>query len=435
MKKVISIIDAFGFVILGSGFALMIMFVLSVMWFFGNRYKKGSEVRQLSFAIFDLISNKYSSMFEDALLNGYVSKHYYIYLDYDHGADRFENIDDKIYFYSVAAHPDRGVYKAGFRRISSLLVEVKTLTLAIRISAAERVTFVKAHDPHLIGLNGLVIAKLFRLPCILHLNSDFDMKYRGTGRVASPVFVSRSLERIFERMVLSSYDMVMADREFYKNSKNYPKNRLGRYIATGVRVDSLHYSEPSARRNLRQYLGLKNEKIVLYVGRLHPVKYPDDAIKAFSIIKRSVSDSVFIVVGAGIMKNYLEDLAAAENIRESVRFLGPKKYEELVDILATADVLLAPHGGMTLVESALAATPIVTYDFDWHPEVVEEGKMGYMVPFRDVGALARKTERILLDDGLRKNMGEYCRGVAVSRYSRSKSLEKEKGIYDMLVKG
>ncbi len=226
----------------------------------------------------------------------------------------------------------------------------------------------------------------------------------------------------------------MADRKLYAKSRSFPENSLKKYTAFGVRVDEKHYIDPSARRDLRRGLGLEGKKILLYVGRLHPVKYPEDALKAFFIVQRHMDKAVLLIVGDGILKGALEDVAKAEGVSGSVYFLGSKNYDELIDILHTADILIAPHGGMTLVEAALAATPIVAYDFDWHPEFIEKGRMGFMVPFRDFEGIARKAEEILADDNLRKSMGAYCRKEAIGRYSRNVSIENEKKIYDNIMK-
>ncbi|MCX5677983.1 MAG: glycosyltransferase [Candidatus Omnitrophica bacterium] len=433
MKRVIQICDRAAFVLFGVIFGIITAAAFAALAFFKKKRHGAGPVNELSFAVFDLISNKYSSMFEDALLNGYISKHHYIYLDFNNRYDRFEKMEDKIFFYSVAAHPDNTLYNSGFTMMSMLFTELKILAAAFRIARRENISFVKAHDPHLLGFNGLMVSRWFRLPCVLHMNSDFGMKYRGTGKVSAPIFISRGLEKLFESAIINSYDIVMADRKFYSKSASFPKRSLRKYRAFGVRVERLHYSDPDSRKDLKGAMGLDNKKILLYVGRLHPVKYPEDALKALAIIRRSVGDAVLLVAGSGILEEPLKEMARREGLQESVIFLGPKKYEELIDILYTADLLLAPHGGVTLVESALASTPIVTYDFDWHGEFLEDGKMGYIVPFRDVRTMAEKAVDILKDESLRLAMGDYCRKAAVSGYSRERSIENEKTIYDSLM--
>jgi len=435
MKKIAAIFDFAAFIFFGAIFAFLIFFMLIVFSFFKRRRYKGGAINRFSFPVFDLISGKYPSMFEDTLLNGYISKDYYVYLDFNNHSDRFENIQGRIFFYSIAAHPDNGLYNAGFDKLNALFVELKLLAKAFSVVFRNDVSFIKAHDPHLLGLNGLVIARLFKLPFIMHMNSDFDMKYRGTGKVSSSIFILRSLERLFESLIINVCDLVIADRESYKHSRSFPKCSMKKYKVLGIRVDEKHYTEPDSRHNLKRKMGLgDNKKMLLYVGRLHPVKYPQDVVEAFAIIHRRLENTVLAIAGTGVLKEFLEDIVRKNNLQDNVLFLGQKTHEELADLFYTADVLLAPHGGVTLVESALASTPIVAYDFDWHPEFLMNGEMGYIVPFRDTEKLADKALEILKDEVLRKRMGTFCRKAVVSRYSRQQALENEKMIYDTLIK-
>ena len=433
MRTIIAIIDTVAIFLFGALAACLISVILVATAFSIKKRHSGGRVNRFSFVIADLIGEERSALKEEVLLGDYIYKDYSIYLDYNNTSDRSENIDDRIYIRSIAAHPDRGLYKAGFRKVNMLLIEIKALLMASSIIYKGSIDFVKAHDPHMLGLNGLIMGRLFRLPCVLHMNSDFDMKYAGTGRTSSPVFISRAIERLFETFIINSYDLIMADRDFYKTSGRFPKRSLDKYRAFGVRVARKHYSDPALRRDLKKEFGLEGKKVLLYVGRLHPVKYPDDAIEAFSIIKRKVPDSALLMVGTGILRRDLEETAKRRDLGGDVLFLGMKRYEELLDLFYTADLLLAPHGGVTLVESALASTPIVAYDFDWHPEFVEDGKMGHLVPFRDTAKMAEKALDILENEKRMEEMGEYCREHALARYSRDVSMANERRIYDMLI--
>lgn len=176
MKRLIGTIDVIAFAIYGAFFSAFILAAAALMSLLPRRRYRGGRINKLSFAVFDLISNKYSRMLEDALLNGYISNHHYIYLDFTNRHDRFETSKEGISFHSIAAHPDNGLYNAGFNKMNMLLVELKIILTAVRIASKGNITFVKAHDPHLLGLNGLIISRIFRLPCVLHMNSDFDMK-------------------------------------------------------------------------------------------------------------------------------------------------------------------------------------------------------------------------------------------------------------------
>jgi glycosyltransferase involved in cell wall biosynthesis len=434
MRAVIRLVDILGFALFGAAFAAMLAAVFLVSSALPRKRRRAARtVSRFSFPVYDLISHKYDSMAEDALLNGYIAKDHYVYLDFGHGFDRYENIEDRIFFRSVAAHPDNALYGAGFRGMSALMTEMKILRISFMTIWGKGIDFIKAHDPHLLGLNGILLARLFRVPLVIHLNSDFDMKYLGVGRVSAPLLVSRELERLLESAVIQAADMVVADRKLYSRSKSFPKKSLAKYRAVGVRVDRTHYAPLDSRRDLRKDLGLEGKRILLYVGRLHDVKYPKDAIAAFAAVKARIDHAVLLVVGSGDLRRQLEEMTRSLGLADSVIFLGRKGYGDLINIFSTADLFLAPHGGVTLVESALAGTPIVAYDFDWHSEFLEDGKMGGLVRFRDAEAMGRKAVEILMDEGLRSKMSRYCREAALERCSRERSVENERGVYDQLL--
>lgn len=433
MRVFVKILDLLVFICLGVIFTLTISVILASLSVIGRRRYGRGRINRFSFTIADMISNRHPSMIEDALLNGYISRDHYIYLDFNHGRDRFENIDGRIFFHSVAAHPDKGIYGAGFNKTNMLATELKILWKAFSVISKNSISFIKAHDPHLLGLNGIIMAKIFRLPSVLHMNSNFDMKYKGTGRISSPVFITRPIERFFESLVMNSYDIIMADRRFYLDSGCVPGRSSHKYRAFGVRVDSIHYREPRLRKDMRQALGLAGKKVLMYAGRLHPVKYPGDAIEVLNLIRDRLNDVALIMAGAGPLEASLREMAGKKGLEREIIFLGAKDSGELADLFYTADILIAPHGGVVLVEAALAGTPIVAYDFDWHREFLEDGIMGSIVRFKDVDGMAEACLKIFGDESVRKSLGNHARETALSRCGRAESLKRERDIYEELL--
>jgi len=434
MKRAIVLLDLVGFFMFGAVFVALAGATLLALSLSGPRRFKGGPISALSFAICDLISNKYESMLEDALTGGYLTKHFYLYVDFSHRKDRFEDIQGALHFYSIAAHPAHGLYESGLRRMNSLFVELKVLMKASSLVLKNDIAFIKAHDPHLLGLNGIIIAKLFGLPCVLHLNSDFDMKYRGTGRVSSPVFIIRRIERSFESWIIRRYDSVIADRDLYRRSRSFPRECRGKYRAFGVRVDAPYYAQVNTRRDMRTAFGLKStDRILLYVGRLHPVKYPQDAVECMSYLAERHPNVILALVGEGIMRSQLERLARDRGLEKKVLFLGSRGPEELADLYYTADLLIAPHGGVTLVEAALASKPAIAYDFDWHPEFIDHGRNGLLVPFRDTKGLAQAAASLLSDETVLRSYGKQALKKALATCGRPDSLRRERDIYQCLL--
>ena len=434
MKRFITLIDIALFIVLGSLFFASAVIVIIIFSILPKKRNNDHAVNRLSFVIADYISGGSPYLEEDVLLDGYISRDYSIYIDYVNNYDRFKKIGKSIEVYSIAAHPGTLVYNMGFRALSALVLELKVLRMAFSISGNANISFIESHDPHILGLNGLIVSRVLRLPAILHINSDFNMKYKGTSVVSNPVFFSRGIERAFERIIMAFYDLLMVDREYYRRSGMMSKRCANRYRSFGVRVDLQHYAERPGRKDLRHELGIGGKRAILYVGRLHPVKYPEDAMRALTIVRKRGVDAVLLMAGDGVLREKLEEMARREAIADSVLFLGQVDSERLVDLYASSDILIAPHGGVTLVESALAATPAVAYDFDWHSEFIDDGRNGLLVKFHDVESLASSCVRLLRDSAFRDNCAALAREKAFRMCSRQASIDRQKSIYEEVLK-
>lgn len=89
--------------------------------------------------------------------------------------------------------------------------------------------------------------------------------------------------------------------------------------------------------------------------------------------------------------------------------------------LVQADVVLnlshfQESFGRTVLEAMAAARPVVCYAWGALPELVVDGETGYLVPFRDVAAVAERIVRLARNPDLRERMGKAARGRAAGRY-------------------
>jgi glycosyltransferase involved in cell wall biosynthesis len=73
--------------------------------------------------------------------------------------------------------------------------------------------------------------------------------------------------------------------------------------------------------------------------------------------------------------------------------------------------------GYTLIEAGLTGVPVVSYDYDFHAEIVVDGEMGFLVPLRDVRALADRVCRLLADPAAARAMGARLRQRLLREHS------------------
>lgn len=170
-----------------------------------------------------------------------------------------------------------------------------------------------------------------------------------------------------------------------------------RVIYPGVRSD-LFKPEPRARACVPTFA---------YIGRLKRYKGVDLVIRAFARLAHS--DAVLEIAGAGDYRGALEALAQSLDLAGRVRFLGFVSEAEKLALLrrAWAVVLASPKEGwgLTNVEAAACATPVVASNSPGIRESALDGVTGFLVPHGDIAALAAGMSRLAASRELVESMG------------------------------
>lgn len=152
---------------------------------------------------------------------------------------------------------------------------------------------------------------------------------------------------------------------------------------------------------------VKEEKSVLFFGRIEEYKGIQYLIKAEPLITASVPKSKIIVAGSGDFEQYRKIITNIDNFEIHNRFIPD---EEVADFFKRASVVVLPYvdGTQTGVIPIAYSfkKPVVVTDVGSIPEVVEDGKTGYVVPPKDPVSLADAIIKILTDDRLRAEMGQ-----------------------------
>lgn len=171
-------------------------------------------------------------------------------------------------------------------------------------------------------------------------------------------------------------------------------------------VDVSDYKEPK----------LASEEVSFGVVKVLDFKYGIDVLlDAFSIVsKRYPNSTRLVVAGDGPLKAELEAKARALGVDEYVDFLGWVNNQEIPDLLASLDIFVVPSRldsesfGVVAVEAGAAKLPCIVSNVGGLPEVVLDGKTGFVVPKEDVAALADKMLKLYEDKVLRVSMGHQA---------------------------
>ena len=125
------------------------------------------------------------------------------------------------------------------------------------------------------------------------------------------------------------------------------------------------------------------------------------------------TDAVLEIAGAGDYRPTLEKLAASLDLGQRVRFLGRISEAEKLSLLRRAWALLfaSPKEGwgITNLEAAACATPVVASNSPGIRESVRDGHTGYLVPHGDDAAMAAAMRRLADSPDLVAKLGAQAR--------------------------
>jgi D-inositol-3-phosphate glycosyltransferase len=155
---------------------------------------------------------------------------------------------------------------------------------------------------------------------------------------------------------------------------------------------------PRDKQESRRALGLpEGIPLVLFVGRLDPVKALPDLLLAFAILSER-SECRLVLVGDGPERNRLRQLAGRLRIVDKVQFVGPKPRREVASWMSAADLLVLPSVsegfGLVLAESIACGRPVVATRCGG-PEDIVTPELGRLAPCASPEALSDGIAEVL----------------------------------------
>lgn len=260
------------------------------------------------------------------------------------------------------------------------------------------------------GLVGMRLASEWGIPHTTSFHTMAEMKRRGR-----PEEVEVAQRDCSELEVAGSADSIIVWTEHEKEAVvgfcGIDPNKVS-VIPPGV---DLSRFRPMSQKQSREHLGYGEEKNILFVGRLEPLKGLDNLFRAVASLENSSSIHLNIVGGDknSQEKTRLKMLAAEMNIEGSVRFIGPVAQDELPVHYGAADVCVLPSHyesfGLAALEAAACGRPVVASEVGGLPTIVQDGETGFLVPSRSVDVMADRLNVLLNNDMRRSRMGDAAR--------------------------
>ncbi len=192
---------------------------------------------------------------------------------------------------------------------------------------------------------------------------------------------------------------------------------------------------PGDKTGARRALELGDGPVLLFVGRIQPLKGADVAVRSLASLGRR--DATLLIVGGASGADghdemeKLWSLIDEFNLGDQVRFVPPQQHHILSTYYRAADVVLVPSRsesfGLVALEAAACGTPVVANAVGGLLTIVEHGRTGYLVADRQPDVFARHIADILDNAELATRMSvnaaeralNYTWGFAAARLRRT----------------
>jgi len=215
-------------------------------------------------------------------------------------------------------------------------------------------------------------------------------------------------------------------------SVGVPKSKIA-VIPNGI--DLTEYSDLPSKGSFKKKFGLdKNEKIVLYLGRIHEIKGIDILVRAFANILHKLGDVRLVIVGPddgylGEIEALTKALRIEGKVLVSGALYGVAKLEAYVD----ADVYVLPSRyetfPMTVLEAYACGKPVIASKVGELTDLVADGQTGLLVDPGNTVQLAKNILYLLNDKGRAKEMGLRGKQFVKENFTVEKAVDKLQYLY------
>jgi len=176
---------------------------------------------------------------------------------------------------------------------------------------------------------------------------------------------------------------------------------ISRHIEVIPNFIDLSRFRKQAREHFRLAICPEGEKLLVHTSNFRKVKRIGDVLRMFSLLRKKMP-SKLLLVGDGPERQKLEIMSRDLQLEQDVRFLG--KLDAVEELLSVCDLFVMPSEkesfGLAALEAMACEVPVIASNAGGLPELIENGKNGFMSQVGDFEDMAKNAEFILQPDHL-----------------------------------
>lgn len=260
--------------------------------------------------------------------------------------------------------------------------------------------------------SALFWARLHRRPLLCRSDSNV-LKDEGRSRLSWRNIIKKIPLVFFFSKIEAFLSIGSANEDYY----TLYGGKKERFFRSSYMVDVEFFTTTAApqqrdEKSLKNTLGISEEKIILFVGRLIWEKDLENLLEAFALALPDLGDCAMVWVGDGPKRSVVDGINSS--VREHLYLLGFCEPEQIGQIYGIANLLVLPSiqeaWGLVINEAMAAALPVISSDkVGAAVDLVVPGETGEIFPGGNTKALADCFRKILTDKSLCERMGKAGR--------------------------
>lgn len=267
------------------------------------------------------------------------------------------------------------------------------------------------------GIPGFISKEILKIPFVVC----------GQG---GDVYQPGLFTKLLSKLVLGNADAAIALTKDMKKNMQRICNRTINVIPNGIDLERFVDLQ---RNEVRDKLQIKpEEKLLIFVGGFRPVKGIRYLITALKMLQQQGQPVKLVLVGRGRGEKDLRRYVQQLDLVNSVIFTGQIPNENIPQFMAAADVFVLPslsEGLPNVVLEAMASgLPIIATKVGGLPEIIEEGRNGFLVEPKNPKQIVEKILSIFGNDELRNSISANNR-EKIKEYSWDSVVDRLEKVY------
>lgn len=201
-------------------------------------------------------------------------------------------------------------------------------------------------------------------------------------------------------------------------------------------IDERVYRPIKSIYHLKKEYGIEDdEKVIIHVSNFRPVKRVTDVVNVFARIAETMPAKL-LLVGDGPEMTAVCRLVRTLGIEGRVLYLG--KQDNLAELYGISDLKLLlsekESFGLVALEAMACGVPCIGTDVGGIPEVIDDGKNGFVCPVGDIEAISEAAIALLTDQRLYEKVKNEAIETVKARFHSADIVEQYEQVYDRLLK-